>query len=105
MLEALFDAEGDDGIHNSIAGLTHLLILTMAVMVWLGLKTEACASVGALAAFTDTFFRFPFWHGGRNYDHLKFHFFQAMTPVGGLLLLVALGPGRLSVDAKASKKE
>jgi len=77
--------------------------LVGGVLVWLGFKTEACATAVALACLVDTFHRFPFWTGTPDADFLRFHFFQAMTPVGGLLLLAALGPGRLSVDFKAKR--
>lgn len=87
------------GIGAGIATTTYVLVLLSGVMVWLGFKTQACACIIALAAFTDAFFRYPFWEGGRDADHKRFHFFQAMTPVGGLLMLVALGPGRYSLDA------
>ena len=43
---------------------SYALVLLSGVMVWLGFKTEACACIIALAAFTDAFFRFPFWEGG-----------------------------------------
>ena len=94
----------DSGIVVGIASTTYILILLAGLMVWLGYKTQACACIIALAVFTDAFVRFPFWEGGRNADHKRFHFFQAMTPVGGLLLLVALGPGRFSVDAASKSK-
>ena len=67
------------------------------------MHTQYCALAAAVAAFTDAFHRFPFWLDGPNKDFHQFHFFQAMTPVGGLLLLVALGPGRYSVDGESRK--
>jgi len=75
-------------------------------MVWFGFKTTASASMIALACLSDAFFRFPFWTSvsSASADVLRFHFFQAMTPVGGLLLLVALGPGRFSYDSHSKTK-
>ena len=83
-----------------LGALTSTLVLLAGMLIWLGFKTEPLACVATLATFTDSFHRFPFWQGGRNADFLKFHFFQSLTPVGGLLLLALLGPGRLSIDAK-----
>ena len=97
------DTGFDTGLAAGLATTTYVLILLAGVMVWLGFKTQECACIIALAAFTDAFFRFPFWDGSRNVDHQRFHFFQAMTPVGGLLLIVALGPGRFSVDAHSKR--
>ena len=47
----------------------------------------------------------PFWADvagkGSDYtDFMRFHFFQAMTPVGGFLLVAICGPGKLSLDKK-----
>jgi len=85
------------------ANLLHLFPLLGGVMVWLGFKTDMCAVAVALAAFADAIHRYPFWSGGAHADYWRFHFFQALTPVGGMLLLAALGPGRFSIDAKAKR--
>jgi len=85
------------------ANLLHLFPLLGGLMVWLGFKTTVCAVAVAVAAFADAIHRYPFWSGGSNADFWRFHFFQALTPVGGMLLLAALGPGRFSIDAKAKR--
>lgn len=88
---------------DTIGALTYVIMLLAGMMIWLGFKAQPVACVVTLATFTDSFKRFPFWTGSRNADFLKFHFFQSMTPVGGLLLLALRGPGKLSIDAKKSK--
>jgi len=104
-ISALEGSDDTDDITTHVSALTHVLIVSVGVLIWLGFHTHYCAAAGAFAAFADAFSRFPFWHGGRNADFHQFHFFQAMTPVGGLLLLAAFGPGQLSFDSKSSKKE
>jgi uncharacterized membrane protein YphA (DoxX/SURF4 family) len=99
---ALFGGAEGGAVH---AILRDALILAAGVLIWLGFKTEPIACVVTLASFVDSLFRFPFWHGGRNAEFLQFHFFQSMTPVGGLLLLALLGPGKLSMDATTKKAE
>jgi len=80
-----------------------VLLLVAGIFIWLGLKTQPLACAVALYTFCDSFVRFPFFLGGPKADFRKFFFFQAMTTVGGLLLLALHGPGKLSIDAKKLK--
>jgi uncharacterized membrane protein YphA (DoxX/SURF4 family) len=101
----IFDVVHHTGyVAAGLASTTYCLVLLGGLMVWLGFKTQPCACIMALAALTDAFYRYPFWRGGATADFFRFHFFQAMTPVGGLLLLAALGPGQLSVDVRYKKE-
>lgn len=49
--------------------------------------------------FTNAFWAVPAW----QVDYVKYDFFQTLSVVGGLLMIVNLGAGQLSVDEK--KKE
>ena len=110
LLEILFGSSSTPHATSSLSMLlmstTYLLVLLSGVMVWVGFKTEFCACVIALAAFIDAFVRYPFWLAATASaaDVERFHFFQMMAPVGGFLLLVALGPGRFSIDRQAKAK-
>ena len=81
------------------------LAFIVVIMVWLGYKTAYVALMAAFTTFVEAFIRFPFWADvagkGSDYtDFMRFHFFQAMTPVGGFLLVAICGPGKLSLDKK-----
>lgn len=49
--------------------------------------------------YTNAFWAVPSW----QVDYVKYDFFQTLSVVGGLLMIVTLGAGQLSVDEK--KKE
>jgi putative oxidoreductase len=107
LIESVLDESSGGGAmgHAGLNVMLNLFILLAGVMVWLGFQTELCASIVAICALFDAGTRFPFWTSKANVrDHYKFHFFQECAAVGGLLLLAANGPGKLSVDGKAKTK-
>jgi len=101
-MEELFQPPSVDfhDIHTAFAA---ALMLAAGVMIWLGFRTRTCGTIAALGALIDATYRFPFYAGGAKADWNRFHFFQAMTPVGGLALIAAFGPGEISLDEKRKK--
>jgi uncharacterized membrane protein YphA (DoxX/SURF4 family) len=86
-----------------------LLMLAGGAMVWLGFRTRHSATLVAIGALIDACYRFPFLGGGVTSELMRewnrFHFFQALTPVGGLAIIAACGPGELSLDARTKKTD
>lgn len=75
----------------------------IVIVVLIGYKT----SIGALFAIIwlslEAFIAHPFWlHPYHSYKHdlHRYNFFQLMSIVGGLLFLLSVGPGEMSIDKK-----
>ncbi|CAF0964834.1 unnamed protein product [Rotaria sordida] len=86
-------------IQNIIGG---ICILCVAI----GFKTKLAALFLVIFLSIANVYSNNFWythaiHGIQ--DYLKYDFFQTLSVIGGLLYVVALGPGGVSVDAR--KKE
>jgi len=83
--------------------ITSLIGFVACVMVVVGFKAKFSAILLVMLLSVFNVFVNNFWtlHSAHPHkDFAKYDFFQILSIVGGLLLLVNMGPGQLSVDEK-----
>ena len=80
--------------------------LSLVVLIAVGYKTRlACLVLGAWLSVIN-FYANAWWTYSSDkpiHDFLKYDFFQTLSVVGGLLLVVAIGPGGYSMDEHKKK--
>ena len=72
-------------------------------LVCIGYKTKLCAMILIAWLSVWNVCLNQFWKHAVTvamHDFLKYDFFQTCSVVGGLMLVVALGPGGVSVDER-----
>lgn len=80
-----------------------LIGLVACTSIVVGYKTKVAAAVLTLLLFSYNVVVNQFWKYlafNANRDFLKYEFFQTMSIVGGLLIIVNAGAGELSIDEK-----
>eukprot|EP00299_Pterocystis_sp_00344_P009892 c4302_g1_i1.p1 GENE.c4302_g1_i1~~c4302_g1_i1.p1 ORF type:complete len:283 (-),score=43.93 c4302_g1_i1:39-845(-) len=78
----------------------------LLVMVVSGFKTRLSALVLVIITGVTNIAWNNFWqleHSHPERDFFQYYFFQTLSILGGLMLLVAVGPGELSVDAQKKR--
>jgi len=77
--------------------------LMLVILVAVGLRTRLCSVILIVWLGTLNFIVNDFWsHSSTSvmYDFKRYDFFQTLTVIGGLKLLLALGPGHMALDQK-----
>lgn len=94
-------------LHLSLTSPARMLMegaeLALMGCVAVGKQSKACALLLTGMMVLETSWYNAFWmHAGESavYDLKKYDFFQTLTVIGGLLLVVACGAGNISMDRK-----
>ena len=90
----------------SVLRLVELVVGTVLMLFMvIGFKTKLAALALVAWLMALHIFYIPYLFSSNAYfgDLVRYYFFQALSVVGGLLLVVALGPGGVSIDAHRKK--
>lgn len=75
----------------------------MMIFVWLGFKTRMMSFMLATWLFAYNIVLNDFWNKDAELHIIRYDFFQTLSAIGGLLLLIHTGPGEFSFDELKKK--
>lgn len=104
MFMTLFISEGEWSSFMTWVRLFVALGLMLAIMF--GYKTSLAGASASLWLMFNNLWHNSFWRypaHSHQHDYYKFDFFQTMSVIGGLLLLISIGPGSASVDERKKR--
>lgn len=84
-----------------------VFLLTGSLSLIAGFKARTGAALLLIFTISGTYYFHHFWtftEPAQMQEHLK-SFMKNLSIIGGLLLIIANGPGALSLDAKDAEKE
>merc|ERR1712167_278128 len=108
LITLIFFYQMFENLAKSHAGVLHWVgaLITCAICagVLLGFKAKAAGVLLLLLLGVGNMVMHPFWSVKPHmYDFTKFYFFQTLSVMGGLMLLILHGPGGLSVKLGSKK--
>ncbi|KII72135.1 Surfeit locus protein 4 [Thelohanellus kitauei] len=104
MFLTLFISEKEWG--SLITWLRLFVSFGLMVCILVGYKTTLAGLAAAAWLMLSNLVHNSFWKyepHTHHHDYYKFDFFQTMSVIGGLLLLVSIGPGSASVDERKKR--
>jgi len=108
LITLIFFYQMFENLAKAHAGVMHWIgaIITCAIcaFVLLGFKAKAAGVLLLVLLGVGNMLMHPFWSVKPHmYDFTKFYFFQTLSVMGGLMLLILHGPGGLSVKLGSKK--
>jgi len=108
LITLIFFYQMFENLAKAHAGAMHWIgaIITCAICagVLLGFKAKSSAVLLLVLLGVGNVFMHPFWSVKPHmYDFTKFYFFQTLSVMGGLMLLILHGPGGLTVKLGSKK--
>lgn len=86
-----------------LGGLFNVFGLLCCILVVIGFKARFCACFLVCMLSIQNLMMNPYWkyhYNNPTRDYLRYEYFQTLSIVGGLILLVSSGAGKISIDEK-----